>query len=1166
VNTTHPHVFHDPSGRRRRVINRATLVLGIASGVIGAVFVLSLLAAPFLQPPGIAVQATRLRQGTAGTLLAPRRARVSRHLVQRARAELAREIADSRRRQAATGAPVTADTMVAAFYVVWQGQNGINDLREHADHLTHVIPEWLHLARNGAALDQRDFDTVVVRGNSEVIRIARAHDLDILPILNNAEARTFDPERAALTLRSPERRRAVARAVRDFVVRNGFDGINVDFESLYPADYARLPAFLAELKAALPESLTVSVDIEASLEPALVARLAHAADFAILMTYAQHGPSNIPGPLSAVPWYDSTLARLAPLVPPGKLVVGVGSYGVDWRRGGSGVPVGVEGAWVTARDRRPGEKPEDVIDFDDVFLNPTYTYRDDSTKAHEVWFLDAPTVYNQLRLAQRYPLAGTALWVLGAEDPSLWTLYDRRLKGALPPPSALDSIATPGSVAYRGEGEILSIATTPNAGRRRTDVDSTTGLISDESYLAYPASFVIRREGYRRGLLALTFDDGPDDRWTDEILDTLQALGVHATFFLVGENVDRYPEVVRRIVADGNEVGNHTFTHPNMAAVGPRRAALELTATQRAIEAVTGRATTLFRVPYNTDAEPSHGRETTPLTVASSFGYVTVGEQLDPQDWNLFATDSAGERVPRTTAQLVDAILQQVHTVRGNVILLHSAGGDRSHTVAALSEVVPRLEAEGYRFVTISELLGVPHDAVMPPVRPHDLLLVGFDRVAFDTLDVVERFLTIAFLGALVLALLRVAIVVPLAVAAARRARGVTPGDGTPPVSVVIAAYNEAPVIERTVHSILESAYPALEVVIVDDGSTDDTAAVVHRAFGREPRVRLVSQPNAGKAAALNHAITLARHDVLVAFDADTMCERDTIALLARHFADPAVGAVAGNVKVGNRINALTIWQSVEYITSQNLDRRAFASLNAVTVVPGAVGAWRKPAVLAVGGFVTDTLAEDMDLTFRLRRAGWRTAADTTALGWTEAPETFGAFLRQRYRWAFGSLQVLWKHRGALGRYGWFGRLVLPLQWLAGVVLQILGPMVDLRLVYAIAAVAISGITGSALHEDWQPLPQLLHVLMQTGFFYALFFAIELAAAAVAFRLDREDPKQLWWLFWQRFVYRQTMYYVLWKAIVGAVKGKRFGWGKLQRTGTVSPRPAAALPPPPVLQ
>ncbi len=1142
-------VFFDPTGRRRRVINRATLALGVASGIVAAAFVVSLLAAPFIQAPGITGQAAHVKAPT--TLLAPRPVRVSRHLVQQARAELAREIAATRARAARAAQDQTGDTIVAAFYVVWQGENGINDLLANASHLTHVIPEWLHLSRSGDGLDLTDFDTVVVRGNARVMRIAQNQNIDIIPIINNAESRAFDPHRVSLLLGSPARRHAVARQLRDFVMSHGFDGVNVDFEDLADADAERLPAFVSELKAALPESLSVSVDIEARLPTALVGRLARAADFVVVMAYAQNGPGNVPGPLAAVPWFDSVLTRFAAVIPAGKLVAGVGSYGIDWGRGG-GTAISVTDAWAAAQSRRAGERPSDVVDFDASALNATFTYRDDSAQEHEVWFLDAPTVYDQLRIAQRHGASGAALWVMGAEDPSLWAIYDRRHRGALPDASVLDSIAEPFDVHYTGDGELLSLAGLPQGGTRSTDVDSASGLVTDASYVSFPAPFTIRRTGYQPGLLALTFDDGPDARWTDEIVDALTTLGVPATFFVIGENVEKYPDVVRRIMAAGNEVGNHTFTHPNMGTVGPRRAVLELNATQRAIESVTGRSTTLFRVPYNTDAEPRHASEARTLGIATRLGYVTVGELLDPMDWNLYATDASGRSIPRTTRQLADAIVQQARTVKGNVILLHSAGGDRSRTVHALALAVPELEAAGYRFVTISQLMGVHRDAVMPPVNARDQMLAGADRLTFEALDLGETILTTGFLIALVLAVLRVALLVPLAFLARSRARRAPPPDYRPPVSVLIAAFNEAPVIARTVRSVLDSRYADLEVVIVDDGSTDGTADVVRAAFGADPRVRILSQPNGGKSSAINRAIAEARHDVLVCFDADTLAEPDTIALLARHFADPAVGAVAGNVKVGNRANALTIWQSIEYITGQNLDRRGYAALNGVTVVPGAVGGWRREAVRQVGGFIDDTLAEDMDVTFRLRRAGWKVGAEMAAVGWTEAPESFRAFLRQRYRWSFGSLQVLWKHRDALGRHGWFGRLVLPAQWLFGVAFQILGPLVDLRMLYAFAAVAVSTIAGQQLHQDWQPLGQLARLLVQTGFFYAVFFAVDLSASLVAFRLDGEDMKQLWWLFWQRFAYRQTMYYVLWKAVVGAIKGKRFGWGKGVRTATVS--------------
>jgi cellulose synthase/poly-beta-1,6-N-acetylglucosamine synthase-like glycosyltransferase len=314
--------------------------------------------------------------------------------------------------------------------------------------------------------------------------------------------------------------------------------------------------------------------------------------------------------------------------------------------------------------------------------------------------------------------------------------------------------------------------------------------------------------------------------------------------------------------------------------------------------------------------------------------------------------------------------------------------------------------------------------------------------------------------------------------------------------------------------------------------------------------VRLERQANAGKAAALNHAIALARGEVLVCLDADTLFTPRTLPRLARHFADPRVGAVAGNVKVGNRVNLWTRWQAIEYVVSQSLDRRANALLNAVTVVPGAVGAWRREAVAAAGGFLHDTLAEDMDLTWRLRRAGWRVVNEPGALGFTEAPDSLNALFKQRFRWTYGTLQCLWKHRDALGRYGWFGRVVLPSLWLFQIAYQVLSPIIDLEIVWTSVRLGRAYLTSAMLTRDWRPLPQAVESFTGIGTLFVFFFLLELAGALVAYRLERERPRDLWWLFWQRFVYRQLMYAVVLKSIRRAILGRRTGWGKLQRKGT----------------
>lgn len=1146
-------VFFDPTGRRRKAVNRLGTAIGLVLGVASTVFFISVLAVPLLPK----APETAGNGGGAARGVSRREARLTRHLAHRSRLALFREIERTRREPLPPPSPMPAPSqpIVAAFYVIWQ-PGGVQALRDNADRLTHLMPEWLHLNRNGTGLDFRDWDPEVTVSNRDVVSVAKSHHLAILPVFNNAEGGAFDPERAHVALATDASRGAIARAIRDFLVDHDFQGVNVDLENLRAEDYPRLPLFVSQLRDSLrDDSLAVSVDLEAAHVTELGPALSAVSDFVVLMSYAEHAPASAAGPLAGIGWFDTLLTRASAVVPAEKLVVGIGNYAVDWPLRGKepGRALTVEASLVVAQDARPDDPPASLVDFDSSELNPTYTYVDAAGTPHEVWALDAVTAYNDLVLANRVRARGAALWVLGSEDPSLWPAYGKAEFGHLPPPAVLDSVPTSYIPAYIGEGEILSVGNLPRRGLRRVDPDPDLGLLTDESYQEFPSPFVIRRTGYRPGLLALTFDDGPDDVYTPQILDELDRLGVKGTFFLVGQNVERYPEVVRRIYEDGHEIGNHTFSHPNMGAVSRRRGTLELNATLRAIQATTGHSTTLFRVPYNLDAEPGNVEEARALVLASSLGYVTVGEQLDPQDWNLWKTGGAGQRMERAAVDLVTTMLYQARTVHGNVILLHSAGGDRSRTVMALAEVVPLLRREGFRFVTVSELLGTTRDAVMPPVARRDLLVVGLDRVTFDALFVLETLLAIGFAVAIGLAIARVAVIIPLAIVADRRARRRRFDPAfRPAVSVLIAAYNEEPVIARTVRSALASDYPDLEVLVVDDGSTDGTAAAVADGFAGEPRVRLLRQANAGKASALSRALAAARGEVLVAFDADTMVAPDAVRLLVRHLEDPQVAAVAGNVKVGNRVNALTIWQSIEYISAQNLDRRANAMLNGVTVVPGAIGAWRRSAVEAMGGFLTDTLAEDMELTWRLRRAGWRIAADEEAAGLTEAPATLGQFLRQRHRWTFGSLQVLWKHRGVLFHYGWFGWVAVPSVWLFQILFQTLGPLVDLQVLYAVWNFVYSAVVRVAFHQDWQPLPQVTAALLLTLSYYAVFFAVDLGAAFVAFRLDRERLRDLRWLFLQRFVYRQTLYYVLWKSLASALKGRRRGWGKLRRMGTVT--------------
>ncbi|HET7226016.1 MAG TPA: glycosyltransferase [Candidatus Eisenbacteria bacterium] len=1126
---------------------------GAALLLITTIFTVSLLAIPAL--PHLRGTGPELPRAVRPGV--PHRPEARDLLAARERKQLMSQIAhDEAARRAASAARAAAapagggPVITGAFYASWQ-ETGIHSLRANADRLTHLFPAWLRVGEDGEQLDTRDWDPGLTPRNVDVLQVCRTHGIAVHPVLSNAHEGVFDPARAHRLLADPGRQERLARSVRDWLVSHGFRGLNVDLENLEPGDPERVPLFLARLRREFErDSLALSFDLQIDGRQPPVRELARWCDFVVLMGYDQHGRDDPPGALCGIRWFQAALDRTLAGIPPSRLVCGIGGYGYDWT---SGQPLAdaltYQQAISTAHDERPDERPEDVVDFDPRELNATFEYRDDAGRAHEVWVLDAVSAANERHVALSRGVRSTVLWVLGSEDPDVWSFIDRAHPDAAGDSAHLAVTHYPFDVDFEGDGEILSVRSFPTDGSRSLERDPATGLFSDESYHHYPSPFVMGREGYQAKTIALTFDDGPSWPWTPQILDVLAADSVRATFFVVGRNAERHPDLLHRIWADGHELGNHTFTHPNLAAVSPRRAQLELNATQRVIEAELGRSTVLFRPPYNADAEPASADEVIPIQRAARLGYVTVGETLDPEDWELLTGDSTTATRTRTGRDIADAVLEQVHEFRGNAVLLHDGGGDRSRTVAALRILIPVLKREGYRFVTVSALAGLSRDQVMPPLARRDRALRGVDRATFDLAFVIESFLYWAFLTAIALGAARVLWITSLALIAARWRRPLPTGD-VGSVSVLIAAYNEAAVIGRTVQAALGGDTSPLEVIVVDDGSTDGTADEVRLIAALDPRVRLLTQANAGKAAALNHALAEARGEVLVCLDADTVIASDALRKLVRHFADPEVGAVAGNVKVGNIVNVWTRWQSIEYVVSQNLDRRAYGMLNAIAVVPGAIGAWRRQAIAGVGGFLSDTLAEDMDLTWRLRLHGWRIANANDALGFTEVPDHLGALLRQRFRWTYGTLQCLWKHRDALGRHGWFGRVTLPTLWVFQIGYQLLAPLVDLQVLVTLVGVGTAYLSGAIVTREWRPLPEAVQACSSILTLFVFFFLLELAGAAVAYGLDRGRWRDLPWLFWQRFVYRQVMYIVAVQAIAKAVVGRRARWGKLERRGT----------------
>ena len=623
-----------------------------------------------------------------------------------------------------------------------------------------------------------------------------------------------------------------------------------------------------------------------------------------------------------------------------------------------------------------------------------------------------------------------------------------------------------------------------------------------------------------RDRIALTFDDGPDPVWTPQILDVLARHRVQATFFVVGAQAARYPDLTRRIVAEGHEIGVHTFTHPDLTAISPWRRDLEYTLTQLAIAHATGVKTTLFRPPYSSSPDAVRDSDWQVLQEAGAAGYLTVLENADSRDWAR----------PGPAAIVANATPRD----GGAIVLLHDAGGDRAQTLAALGRYIPAMRERGYRFTTASQAL-----ATTPAAPAHQPAGVG-DRwrghILVGTIaasDAMMGGLWWILIAVGVLTLTRTLLMFAVAVRTRRRPSWQPGSPVTAPVSIIVPAYNEQDTIAATVRTLAASVYPQLEIVVVDDGSTDATAATVE-ALGMD-NVRLVRVPNGGKALALNTGVALARHDLVVMVDADTIVEPDALARLVEPFADPAVGAVAGNVKVGNRRRLLALFQHIEYVIGFNLDRRLYDALGCIPTIPGALGAFRRQALTDAGGLSIDTLAEDTDLTMGILRAGWRVVYQQRARCHTEAPTTLRQLWQQRYRWSYGTMQSMWKHRRSLiepGASGRFGRRGLTLIAAFSVLLPLFGPILDLLTIYG-----------------WFFLDRT-----STLYGWLAVLAVQIATAILAFRLDSEPLRPLWALPLQQLVYRQLMYAVLLRSATTAIAGRRLRWQKMHRTAEVAAR------------
>ena len=948
-----------------------------------------------------------------------------------------------------------------------------SDYEDSAAGVDADVSEVSSLAPTGVTLGTKP-GTIEVASATDTLVRAHAAGTTALAVISNFDGNDFNGDRVAKVVGNPAARRLLISALTRLVAQQGWDGVVLDFEKLPPSVHSTYVSFVSELRGALG-SRSIDIAVPAftdRTDPDLrgydLVALAKLSDRITWMAYDEHELTTAAGPVASLPWTIKGLDFAKTVVPDAKLQLGVAAYGYAWTSAGHGVE-------YSARE------------FDALVHKPGATRNWDANAGEwtgrladgrTYWYSDGRAVAVRAQLALDRHLGGIALWRIGSEEAG-----------------ALEKLPAD---ARRAAHPVLA------AGPSRTV-----------------------RNVHVRGVVALTFDDGPDPRWTPQILKILRAEHVPATFFVVGQQAQQHQALVRQEMQDGDVVGNHTYSHKDLSKIGTFHAQAEILAGSAVIEGITGRRPILFRSPYG-KGDMSAGKVGADQ-LANDLGEHAVSWNNDPADWSRPGVSAIESRVASSIQER-------------SVVLLHDGGGDRAQTIAALPAVIQKLKAQGYLFTTVDGLDG----SIASPYGVRTGLastIRGLTIIAGFRLWVAIRkaFLFVLMAMAL-LSLFRLVWSAPLAliqVARQRRwRRNVLPQIdpmSTPMVSIAVPAHNEATVIAKTINSLQHVRHPRgsafLEILVIDDGSTDNTAAIARAAEPGEIPVRVISQPPSKKAGALNRAFNEARGDIVIVIDADTVADSALVEAMLPHFADPAVGAVAGNVKVGNQRTLFGRLQALEYVVSLNLDRRAQAAANVMAVVPGAAGAFRKSAVLAAGGYSTDTLVEDADLTVTLLSQGWRIPYEPLAIAHTEAPQTLTDVVRQRRRWSYGTVEVAAKHSKHMfdWRSGRVGLLGLPWMLISQVLLPLTGPLTDLFLLYLL----------------------LVHNLSEAASILLLAAFGDLVLCTLIILATRENRRLLVYVPLLRLLWRPLQLFAVVASTARWLGGRADGWRKVTRYGSV---------------
>ena len=770
----------------------------------------------------------------------------------------------------------------AGFYVNWS-PTSFASLEQNISRLNMVLPEWFFLDPNA--------DTLYSTVDQKALDIMAKAGVKVLPLLSNNFKNQFRGDVVHRILTNPEKRDRLIQDILKYLDKYKLDGVNIDFEDLVEKKNELLVQFQKSLYEQLhAKGLLVSQDVQPFNQDYNFKELSAYNDYVILMAYDQYSDGTGPGPIGHQKWIEGAVDDAIKKIPSDKLILALAGFGYDWKMDEqdkvvSVIPISYQDALTLALSY------DGKIKFDNDSYNLHFTYDGDDGAPHQVQFTDAATIFNSMRFAEESGLSGVALWRLGNEDTRMWDFYDHDMsKDSLRLFdfrlfSTVRTMISDETPAYSGEGEVLDVIGGPTSGKIIPELDTAEFLISEEVYDHLPSKWLAKKYGTRdKKKLVLTFDDGPDPVYTPKILDILSRENVPAAFFLVGINAENNIPIVKRIYREGHEIGNHTFTHPNIAMVSRKRAIVEMDATRLLIEAITGHSTVLFRAPFNADFEPQKAEELIPVAIAREKNYLDIGESIDPLDWEPgTSADSIVARVIARKQSMTDQNLS------GNIILLHDAGGEsRQATVDALPRIIHYFKERGYQFTTIADLLGKTKDDLMPPVprgSGYYLLQLNYFLAMFAYLG--SHILTSVFIVFIILSLLRILF---MAVMASKqhhweKAFDLKPfwnadGTGAPKVSIIVPAYNEEINAVSSIENLLRADYPNFEIIFVDDGSKDGTFNKVKSAFENFPKVRVLSKTNGGKASALNFGIQHSDAEFVICIDADTKLISDAVSKL----------------------------------------------------------------------------------------------------------------------------------------------------------------------------------------------------------------------------------------------------------------------------------------------